>query len=393
MKRTLVEILAGLAVLVLMASFHHRLARMSSDADEVKELRTLVEETARQQAPAPAIDAVRRELIAKVEATVGALERRVDDASRRAQDASYLKQELEHARQAAATIKAEMDRDVTKTRQLVQTYQEEMRLREEDVLERSERNRTDLQKLSGLVAPDKELLTEDLLLPAVQLNGEDTVGSGTLIRSCLNTRTGKVENWVLTAYHVVRNIYTDTPRAQNDGLPVTIFDGETKHETRADLVAFDKDLDTALLRLRSERTFAHVARVLPRAEVESVKVWDDIYAIGCPLGNDPIPTRGSIASKQNLLNGVNYWMINAPTYYGNSGGGIFLAEKRALVGVFSKIYTHGRGNPVVIPHMGLCTPIKSVYEWLDREKLAYLLEDHNVPAGQPDPSMLASPPK
>ena len=60
-------------------------------------------------------------------------------------------------------------------------------------------------------------------------------------------------------------------------------------------------------------------------------------------------------------------MISAPTYYGNSGGGIFLADGRRLLGVFSKIYTHGRGNPVVVPHMGLCTPMSAIYAWLDAE--------------------------
>ncbi|MFO1054634.1 MAG: trypsin-like peptidase domain-containing protein [Planctomycetota bacterium] len=394
MKRTLVEILAGLAVLVLMASFHHRLARMSSDADEVKELRSLVEETTRKQQPTPAIDAVRRELLDRVDQKVSELERRIEDATKNAQDATWLKRELEASRQATATIKAEIERDVTQTRELVRNYQDEMRVREEGVKEQAERNHTDLERLSGLVKPDKEALTKDLLLPAVQLNGDDTVGSGTLIRSCRNASTGKVENWVLTAYHVVRNILTDTPRAQSEGLPVTIYEDGTKFETRGDLVTFDKDLDTALLKLHTDRIFTNVARVLPRDEADNVKVWDDVYAIGCPLGNDPIPTRGSIASKQNVLNGVNYWMINAPTYYGNSGGGIFLADRRELVGVFSKIYTHGRGNPVVIPHMGLCTPIKSVYEWLDREKMTYLLDDASRRADPLDPTTgLAAPAK
>ncbi|MGE0144741.1 MAG: trypsin-like peptidase domain-containing protein [Planctomycetota bacterium] len=389
MKRTLAEILAGLAVLVLMASFHHRLSRVTAEADDVKELRALVEASGRRTPKEADLDTVRKEIIATVENRVGALERRIADATSRAHDATFLKQELEAARQAAATIKAEFERDVSRTRELVQTYQSEMKRREETVIEQTERNQEDLRRLSGRLLPDPDSLTRELLLPAVQLNGDDTVGSGTLVRSSLDPNTGKVENWVLTAYHVVRNILADTPRAQSEGLPITIYEEGSKYETRGDLVAFDKDLDTAVLRLRTERQFHHVAKVLTRSEADHVKLWDEIYAIGCPLGNDPIPTRGSIASQSNVLNGVNYWMINAPTYYGNSGGGIYLADSRSLVGVFSKIYTHGRGNPVVIPHMGLCTPIKSVYEWLDREKLSHVLDQGTLT----DPSLLAAPPK
>ncbi|MCC6783324.1 MAG: trypsin-like peptidase domain-containing protein [Planctomycetes bacterium] len=387
MKRTLVEILAGLAVLVLMASFHHRLARLNDDAEEVKELRSLIEQTSRRIAPEPAIDTVRRELIAKVDERVAELERRIADATRSAKDASFLKEEVEQARQTAASIKAEIERDVSRTRELVQTYANELRIRSETANQSAERDRAEIEKLSGLVQPDPDELTRDLLLPAVQLNGQDTVGSGTLIRSCRDAATGKVENWVLTAYHVVRNILTDSPESQREGIAVTLYDPSGKVETRGELVAFDKDLDSALLRLRTDRQFSHVARVLPRDQADRIQVWEDVYAIGCPLGNDPIPTRGSIASKHNVLNGTNYWMINAPTYYGNSGGGIFLAESRVLVGVFSKIYTHGRGNPVVIPHMGLCTPIQSIYEWLDREKLGHLIQT------QPAMDGLASPPK
>ena len=83
-------------------------------------------------------------------------------------------------------------------------------------------------------------------------------------------------------------------------------------------------------------------------------------------------------------------MINAPTYFGNSGGGVYLADSRSLIGVFSKIYTHGKGNPVVVPHMGLCTPIATIYAWLEKEKLAFVLTEN--PSRVVDSAELAAPP-
>jgi hypothetical protein len=59
-------------------------------------------------------------------------------------------------------------------------------------------------------------------------------------------------------------------------------------------------------------------------------------------------------------------MISAPTYIGNSGGGIFDAQTHELLGIFSKIYTHGNLRPTVVPHMGLVTPLITVYDWLER---------------------------
>ena len=58
-------------------------------------------------------------------------------------------------------------------------------------------------------------------------------------------------------------------------------------------------------------------------------------------------------------------MVSTPAYFGNSGGGVFLAETCELIGIFSKIYTHGTYQPQVITHMGLAVPINVIHDWLD----------------------------
>lgn len=376
MKRTMIEILAGLGVLGVMGMLHHQITQLDARTQDVHELRGLVEQTAALAGPDEELEQVRAELRGLVDARLEELERRIAQATENVREASFLEQELQTARREAATIKAEVERDVTKTRELVQIYRDELRMRDDSVLRRAEENRHELERLAGRVTPDTLALTHDMLLPTVQLNGQETVGSGTLIRSDKDAKTGETHNYVLTAYHVVRNILADTPRARSEGMPVTIYTTDDRVDVKGFLVASDKELDTAIVQLRTDRVFDNVAHVLPRDQAGLVKVWDEIYAIGCPLGNDPIPTKGAISSMRNVLNGTNYWMISAPTYYGNSGGGIFLAEQRSLIGVFSKIYTHGRGNPVVVPHMGLCTPITAIYDWLEKEKL-----DHVIPQG------------
>ena len=66
---------------------------------------------------------------------------------------------------------------------------------------------------------------------------------------------------------------------------------------------------------------------------------------------------------------------NAPTYIGNSGGGIFDAESHELLGIFSKIYTHGNLRPTVVPHMGLVTPLQDIYAWCEEIGCGVLLEE------------------
>jgi S1-C subfamily serine protease len=118
----------------------------------------------------------------------------------------------------------------------------------------------------------------------------------------------------------------------------------------------------------------HGARLASRSALAEVRVFDPIYAVGCPLGNDPIPTLGEVAATQHVVDGQSYWMVSAPTYIGNSGGGIFDAQTHELIGIFSKIYTHGATRSTIVPHMGLATPMPVVYEWLDRAGCTALVE-------------------
>ena len=132
-------------------------------------------------------------------------------------------------------------------------------------------------------------------------------------------------------------------------------------------------LDTALLELRTTEPMENAAKLAPRERLDSIRIFDSVYAVGCPLGNDPIPTYGEIATASHKVEGELYWMINAPTYIGNSGGGIFDAETHELLGIFSKIYTHGSLRPTIVPHMGLVTPLSEIYEWMDEEGYGQLV--------------------
>ena len=67
-------------------------------------------------------------------------------------------------------------------------------------------------------------------------------------------------------------------------------------------------------------------------------------------------------------------MINAPTYFGNSGGGVYSVPDCNLIGIFSMIYTYGKAKPIVVPHMGLFLPLDSIADWLGSESLDFVLQ-------------------
>lgn len=201
-----------------------------------------------------------------------------------------------------------------------------------------------------------------LMGPVVKLTGADSVGSGVRLMSA-ETPDG-YRTLVLTAWHVVRDIVNGDMQAK---VPVTIYDrvGIAKI-TVASLLDHDAGLDVALLELDSREYFDNGARLASREHVLGMRVFQPVTAVGCPLGNDPLPSRGEVSDINHYIDGNRYWMINAPTFIGNSGGGIFDSETHELVGIFSKIYNYGGTNQTIIPHMGLMTPMDAIYDWVAR---------------------------
>ncbi|HUR29602.1 MAG TPA: trypsin-like peptidase domain-containing protein, partial [Planctomycetota bacterium] len=199
----------------------------------------------------------------------------------------------------------------------------------------------------SLAADDPDKLWKDLVGPVVQLIGDSTVGSGVLLESRPLPEGGYATH-VLTAWHVVRDIL-GAPDNSAAPVPTKIYspDGSWRNLT-ARLLAHDTVLDLALLVLDTNEEQPCGARLATRAELDLLRTFDGVYAVGCPLGNDPIPTVGEVASTHHEVSGAKYWMISAPTYIGNSGGGIYAARTHDLIGIFSKIYTHGSTRSTIV---------------------------------------------
>ena len=392
MKRTLIEVFCGLAALVLMVSFHHQIARLEVQQNDVSVLEQKFEAAVANQNDGADLVTLRAQILQETETRMQSLEQKLKLAAAGSDQAKVIATELEQAQRDVKTFRTELSSDFERTKALVDAYISEVRSKEQNAAMKLSETRGQIASLASTIYQDHGELTRKMLLPTVQLNGDDTVGSGTIVFSGPNKKNKSVnETYVLTSYHVVRNILADTPRAKHTGFDVTVYLPTEKLIVKGRMVASEPKIDAALVKLDTERKLPNVANVLPRDETDQVRVWDPVCAVGCPLGNDPVPSKGEVSSLRNELNGANYWMVNAPTYFGNSGGGIYRADTRQLIGVFSKIYTHGNGQPVVVPHMGLCTPMDLIYEWLADAKMDHLLRSSSV--DRIDLSQLAAPPK
>jgi len=202
----------------------------------------------------------------------------------------------------------------------------------------------------------------DILGPSVQVNVQGSVGGGTLLFS------RETHSYVITAHHVIQKILAgDTDAETRAPVEVTLYDGQgsATDTVEGDLVAWDERKDLALLRLRAVHEYHNVARLAPREVLRSIRVFTPIVAVGCPLGHDPLPTLGEVATLNKEVNGEKFWMMNAPTIFGNSGGGVFHRETRELVGVSVMVCTYDGAVSTPVPHLGILVSLETVYDWLD----------------------------
>jgi S1-C subfamily serine protease len=232
------------------------------------------------------------------------------------------------------------------------------------------RARTEALGIVGALAHDVEALYRDVLHPSVQVSGRGGVGGGTLLYS----RAGR--SYVISAYHVVQKA-----PAGSEAIEVKLYDvrGTPLDPEEGILAAFDEKKDLALLKLRSDKIYPNVARLASRETLREIKVFTPVYAVGCPLGHDPLPTLGEVATLHKEVGGERFWMMNAPTIFGNSGGGVFHRETREMIGVSAMICTYDGVVSTPVPHLGILVSLETVYDWLDSLGYRFLYDPEAAP--------------
>ncbi len=293
-----------------------------------------------------------------------AADNRADQNSSANEKAEQLRKELEaHLQIALDGLRTEEQRRWEDLTQAVSAASSRMEQVDDEVANLGQR----------MMSASPEVRWTEMVAPTVRLEGSTTVGSGVVLESKPHPDGRGYQTLLLTAWHVVRDIQAN---GSDDKIPVPV-EIHRQQGSRYEigrLLAKNPELDAALLELQTRKPVKHGARLASRSALTSMQIFDEIYAVGCPLGNDPIPTRGEVSDLKHVLDETSYWMISAPTYIGNSGGGIFDGQERRLMALFSKIYTHGTIRPTIIPHMGLASPLNAIYDWFEAEGIANIEE-------------------
>ena len=235
-------------------------------------------------------------------------------------------------------------------------------------------------------------LHEKILYPVTRVRAGNAGGSGVLIYSEPDPKhEGNYINIALTCQHVIDGniklkdewdavLKRQVKKDVIDEVTVEIFDYDgskvvSANSTTGRIIAYDKHHDLAAIRLNNPRPMPHVASLYPREELDNLKLFDEVWVSGCSLLHDPFASEGTLTYLREMIEQKSYLMSNAPSIFGNSGGGLFHGSGH-LLGLTSRITAIQLGFGVdVMTWMGFSTHPERVYEFIDHQELKFLYDD------------------
>lgn len=234
---------------------------------------------------------------------------------------------------------------------------------------------------------------ETFLYPIVRVFADNAAGSGTIIYSEPDPRNaGEFLSFVLTNHHVVEDnikykeewdsVLKKQRKKEIINHPkVEVFsyvrtsEVDSSNRYNAEIVAYSKEHDLAILKIDSPTKFPNVAKIIPRNKIKELKLFMNVVVAGCSLAHEPFCNFGQITFLKEIIEQKEYIMTNASSVFGNSGGALFLEETGELIGVPSRISTIqlGFGHDVVT-WMGFSAHPKRLYEFIREQGLFFLID-------------------
>lgn len=246
---------------------------------------------------------------------------------------------------------------------------------------------------------DLKEIHKHILYPVVRVMTEHAAGTGVVIYSGVTPDTKdkpvedqEFETYVITCWHVVEDAIRfvkkwskiakrDITVEGNQLVHCEIFKYEKLSKCigatalDAEIVAYDKPLDVALLRIKCTEQTHYVATLYPKDKSDEIKLGASMMSCGCSLGHDPFFTFGNLSAKHDQIDAKEYWMTSANVIFGNSGGPVFLSNGYQYIGNTARVSCQQMGFGVdVITWMGFFVPIDSIYEFLEENFYQFIYD-------------------
>jgi len=225
----------------------------------------------------------------------------------------------------------------------------------------------------------------EMLDTSVMVQTPTCYGSGTII-DCLETDTKGIQKYiVITNKHVIDGrLITQVNGVDglrnsfrmitiDRGCRILVFGCNEEWTTiDANIIDEDESLDVALLSFESDQVLP-IARMADQSLLEQIRVFDEIFAIGCQLGNKPLPTNGIVSQiiKQDDLLLYSITSCIAP---GSSGGGVFIRHDNHYYFIGIPFKTDVAYNGQFIPHLGYAISLSSIQSFIDNNSVSAIDE-------------------
>jgi len=231
-----------------------------------------------------------------------------------------------------------------------------------------------------------------VLYPVVRVRSGNAGGSGVLVYSQPDPKdSSRYINIALTCQHVIdaaikiREEFDPVLKQQRktdyfEEVTVEVFDYDgskliSSNATNAEIIAYDKHHDLAAVKLNNPRPMSHVASVIPKNDIGGIQIADPVVTCGCSLLHDPFPNNGTLTYLREMIEQKSYLMANAPSIFGNSGGGLFHGESGHLLGLTSRVTVTQMGFGLdVQTWMNFSTHPDRLYEFFEHQELQFLYD-------------------
>lgn len=228
-----------------------------------------------------------------------------------------------------------------------------------------------------------------MLSVVVRVNHEIGSGSGVIIYREHVKQDNKYTYYVVTNSHVVHNRLTselevDGIRGRyriitiDPGVVIRVFRDVAAEwtEYNAEVVAESPTDDLALIKFSTDDFLSGVVELADTEVVSSVEVFDQVYAVGCQLGELLIPTEGIISGfvrQDNLMLIIH----TAHVLPGSSGGGLFKQYdgQYRLIGLTFAVRSY---NFQILPHYSYALSTEMIYRFLYNNDMSFIYENGMV---------------
>lgn len=193
----------------------------------------------------------------------------------------------------------------------------------------------------GVIPDEISIKYEEMLGTSVKIDTHNGSGSGTIINRVTTKKDGLFELRVLTNSHVVEqrftsNLHVDsitgrvTKQITDTGCSITTFNhlDRTEKTYKTKIIKENTHLDLAILSFFSRERLS-VAKIADDTLLSNIRIFNEVFVVGCQLGETPIPTSGIISriiTHENKEQEYTTYRHTAQIVGGSSGGGLFIAH-------------------------------------------------------------------